>query len=112
MAQPEWGTKRQCPKCGTRFYDLGRNDPIICISCEVKFKPEIILKSKMHPMEIVAEVKKDDDEEALDDDALLKTVEEDVDVELDPNDNTTVLSDDDDSPAVVVDAPVSKKLNE
>nr|WP_202899649.1 FYDLN acid domain-containing protein [Kordiimonas gwangyangensis] len=24
MAKPEWGTKRTCPKCGTRFYDLAR----------------------------------------------------------------------------------------
>ncbi|MBA4050305.1 MAG: TIGR02300 family protein, partial [Erythrobacter sp.] len=26
MAKPEWGTKRTCPKCGTRFYDLGKED--------------------------------------------------------------------------------------
>ena len=23
MVKPEWGTKRTCPKCGERFYDLG-----------------------------------------------------------------------------------------
>ena len=23
MVKPEWGTKRTCPKCSTRFYDLG-----------------------------------------------------------------------------------------
>lgn len=113
MAQPEWGKKRQCPKCGTRFYDLGKDDPIICISCENKFKPEIILKSKMHPMEVVAEVKKEDDDDdvVLDADSLLEE-DDDVDVELDPDDNTTVLSDDDDNVAVVVDAPVSKKLDD
>ncbi|WP_298669058.1 FYDLN acid domain-containing protein, partial [uncultured Sphingomonas sp.] len=22
MIKPEWGTKRTCPKCATRFYDL------------------------------------------------------------------------------------------
>ena len=22
MVKPEWGTKRNCPKCGERFYDL------------------------------------------------------------------------------------------
>ncbi|OYY67684.1 FYDLN acid domain-containing protein, partial [Sphingomonas sp. 28-63-12] len=27
MVKPEWGTKRTCPKCATRFYDLGKDDP-------------------------------------------------------------------------------------
>ncbi|HVG81046.1 MAG TPA: FYDLN acid domain-containing protein, partial [Methylomirabilota bacterium] len=25
MAKPEWGTKRICHSCGTRFYDLLRD---------------------------------------------------------------------------------------
>ena len=31
MVKPEWGTKRTCPKCATRFYDLGKDDPVTCI---------------------------------------------------------------------------------
>ena len=27
MAKPEWGAKHGCPKCGIRFYDLGKDDP-------------------------------------------------------------------------------------
>ena len=27
MVKPEWGAKRTCPKCSTRFYDLGKDDP-------------------------------------------------------------------------------------
>jgi len=46
MVKPEWGTKRACPKCGTRFYDLGNEDPVTCIACAVTFNPEPILKSK------------------------------------------------------------------
>ncbi|WP_375402637.1 TIGR02300 family protein [uncultured Sphingomonas sp.] len=46
MIQPEWGTKRTCPKCATRFYDLGKNDPVTCIECSNTFQPETILKSK------------------------------------------------------------------
>lgn len=89
MANPEWGTKRQCPKCGTRFYDLGNDDPIVCIACEKKFKPEVILKSKMAPLELPTEEKPDDAEEEL----LKDTSDDDVKVEVD--DNTVVLSDDD-----------------
>ena len=32
MVKAEWGTKRTCPKCGTRFYDLGKDDPVTCIA--------------------------------------------------------------------------------
>ena len=54
MVKPEWGTKRACPKCGTRFYDLGKDDPVTCINCAVTFKPEPILKSKQStPFEVV-----------------------------------------------------------
>ena len=46
MVKPEWGTKRTCPKCGTRFYDLGKEDPVTCIACGVAWDPEPVLKSK------------------------------------------------------------------
>ena len=46
MVKPEWGTKRTCPKCATRFYDLGNDDPVTCINCGVHWNPEPILKSK------------------------------------------------------------------
>lgn len=46
MVKPEWGTKRACPKCGTRFYDLTKDNPIVCLSCAYSWDPEPILKSK------------------------------------------------------------------
>ena len=46
MVKPEWGTKRTCPKCSTRFYDLGKEDPVHCIECGTEFVPEPVLKSK------------------------------------------------------------------
>lgn len=33
MSKAERGTKRVCPNCGARFYDLGR-DPVICPNCQ------------------------------------------------------------------------------
>ena len=116
MAKAEWGEKRQCPKCGTRFYDLGESDPISCISCEHAFNPEIILKSKTHSIELITDKKKeeaeaedasdDDESDLLDDEALLS---DDTDDDIDVDDNTVVLSDDDDTNvAAVVDAPIAK----
>ena len=46
MVKPEWGTKRTCPKCATRFYDLGKDDPVHCINCGVAWQAEPVLKSK------------------------------------------------------------------
>jgi uncharacterized protein (TIGR02300 family) len=46
MVKPEWGSKRNCPKCGERFYDLGKEDPVVCIECGNQWTPEPVLKSK------------------------------------------------------------------
>ncbi|MEM7212038.1 MAG: TIGR02300 family protein [Pseudomonadota bacterium] len=32
MPNPDWGVKRTCPNCATRFYDLMRK-PITCPEC-------------------------------------------------------------------------------
>ena len=45
MAKPEWGTKRICPSCGTRYYDLTRR-PVVCPRCSTPFDPEAFLKSR------------------------------------------------------------------
>ena len=45
MAKPEWGTKRICPSCGTRYYDLLR-DPVVCPKCATPFDPEAFLKAR------------------------------------------------------------------
>ncbi len=39
MANPEWGAKRICTTCGTKFYDL-RRTPIACPKCETPYVPE------------------------------------------------------------------------
>ena len=45
MAKPEWGTKRICPSCGTRYYDL-LHDPVVCPKCSTPFDPEALLKAR------------------------------------------------------------------
>lgn len=45
MAKPEWGTKRICPSCGARYYDLGKAlGEISCPKCGSQFDPEAFLK--------------------------------------------------------------------
>jgi len=38
VSKPEWGMKRTCQSCGSRFYDLLRS-PIICPKCGAEFDP-------------------------------------------------------------------------
>ncbi len=45
MAKPEWGVKRLCQSCATKFYDLCRS-PIACPQCGARFDPEALLKSR------------------------------------------------------------------
>src|SRR6516165_9767662 len=78
VAKPEWGSKRICPSCGTRYYDLLR-EPVICPKCATPFDAEAFLKSRrtrpappvekeLEPVgadEIDAEVETEEEAEAL-----------------------------------------------
>jgi uncharacterized protein (TIGR02300 family) len=91
MVKPEWGHKRNCPKCGERFYDLGSDDPVTCIECGNKWQPEPVLKSKQPiPFEEVKKEKEEVDSDLADEEL------EDVDEEEDSPDNDIDLGGDDD----------------
>ncbi|WP_120078349.1 TIGR02300 family protein [Aurantiacibacter odishensis] len=92
MAKAEWGTKRTCPKCGERFYDLGKEDPVTCIECGNEWTPEPVLKTKQ-PIPFEEEKKdekKDSDSDLADDDL------DDIDDDDDSPDNDVDLGGDDD----------------
>ena len=95
MVKPEWGTKRSCPKCATRFYDLGKEDPVTCIACGINWHPEPVLKSKQPlPFEaakVEAEVEKEDTDLAAPD----LDLEVDEDAEENPDDEVDLGGDDD-----------------
>ena len=94
MAKPEWGTKRTCPHCGTRFYDLGNDDPVHCIACEKEFQPDSVLKSKQAmPFERTKTPDKKKVEESSDDDDLDLDVDEDE--EPSPENEVDLGGDDD-----------------
>ncbi len=97
MAKPEWGTKRNCPKCGTRFYDLGRDDPVVCIDCGHEWVPEPILKSKQ-PIPQEAAPKKAIETKTEDDPEEVVVADDDLEVAADDLD---VIEEDDDVAAVV-----------
>jgi uncharacterized protein (TIGR02300 family) len=49
MPKDEWGVKRVCPTCSTRFYDL-RSDPMTCPSCGASFTIESLTAVKAKPL--------------------------------------------------------------
>src|SRR6476661_3635430 len=94
MVKPEWGTKRTCPKCSTRFYDLGKEDPVHCIECGTDFVPEPVLKSKqpltfeaapVAAKEPVADPDLEAEDLAVDEDAEI-SADEEVDLETGDDD--------------------------
>jgi len=45
LIKPDLGTKRVCPSCGARFYDLQKR-PVECPKCAFAFEPEVLLKQR------------------------------------------------------------------
>lgn len=81
MVKPEWGTKRTCPKCATRFYDLGKDEPVNCIECGNVWTPEPVLKSKQ-PLPYEEVQQKPSSAEAETD----TTPDDDLDIDIDVDD--------------------------
>lgn len=107
MPKDEWGVKRLCPTCHTRFYDLRRN-PMTCPSCSAVFSLESLLGSRAqstvaHRKAVVqpkvAAVDEDivlEDEDADDDSVELEDdlLEDDEDETVDLDDLADVAADD------------------
>lgn len=104
MPKEEWGTKRLCPHCATRFYDL-KNNPMTCPACGNTFSLESLTDGRGKTLvsekaqtsddddDLVDESDLDEDNNDLDDD-LLEEDDDDGDVSLD--DIADVAEDDDD----------------
>jgi len=92
MVKPEWGTKRTCPKCGERFYDLGKENPVTCIECGVIWEPDPVLKSKQPlPFDAPKKVEKEKDNDS----DLGEDLDIDEDAEESPDDEVDLGGDDD-----------------
>ena len=91
MPKDEWGVKRLCPHCASRFYDLKR-DPMTCPECGHGFSAESLLANRGRVMIAEKAAVKERD---LDLDDLAEDTDIDAeagDVELDDD----LLEDDED----------------
>lgn len=91
MPKDEWGVKRLCPHCASRFYDL-RRDPMTCPECGHSFSVESLLAGRGRVMiadKPAKEAVHDDDVLDNEDDPI---ADESADVDLDDD----LLEDDED----------------
>ena len=118
MAKPEWGIKRICSSCNTKFYDMNKS-PIICPSCGAEFDPNDYLKSRkgksvstkasvednndltkdIENIDDIDDIEVDADSEVVsDDDPLLEINKEDQNViaddEIDMDEDVSFIDDD------------------
>lgn len=116
MAKPEWGVKRSCQACGTRFYDMRKN-PIECPSCGTKFDPEAVFRPRRprnQPEEPAPAKEKPKAEPKDAEDELAALVDDDDLPEIDDDDDSDMGDDDlDDDEEDDVDVPgVGKSMKE
>ena len=91
MPKDEWGVKRLCPHCGTRFYDLQR-DPMTCPNCAHSYTAESLVAGRGRTMIAEKAVVKERDID-IDDIAEEGDLDEEAgDVDLDDD----LLEDDED----------------
>ena len=92
MVSDELGTKRTCPSCGARFYDLNK-DPITCPKCAQAFVAEPLLPSKADgpvakPKAAPKPAPRVEDEDELEDNDTLVSLD-DLDEDTDDGDDET-----------------------
>ena len=91
MAKSELGTKRLCPSCGAKYYDLNRN-PITCPKCGTIFQA-VMTSRAAKAAKVVETPEEDEDEEDVMAPEIV-TLEE-ADAEAEGADDVPDLSDDD-----------------
>ena len=73
MPKEEWGVKRLCIKCKSRFYDLNM-DPMTCPECGATFSLDEFLGNKVKAAKDSAPISK---EKEKDQEPLVDTIDED-----------------------------------
>jgi uncharacterized protein (TIGR02300 family) len=115
LAKPEWGTKRICPSCGARYYDLMR-ETVICPKCSTPYDPEAFLKARrsrpalpvekeLAPVgdEADADVETEDAETVGDEEEAAPLAEGDEEEEEEIIEDASELGEDEDDMAEVID---------
>jgi uncharacterized protein (TIGR02300 family) len=97
MAKAEWGIKRICPSCATRYYDFQKSPPT-CPSCGTVYDPDALLKSRRTRSSAVDEPKRAAPVAAVEDaDDAVEPLDEAADEEVDDAEDAEAAGDDEDA---------------
>ena len=77
LAHPEFGSKLQCPSCGTRFYDMTKN-PATCPKCETIVKPVVRVFSSRRVVDHKPKFQFAAPKPVADEEGAIETVDDDV----------------------------------
>lgn len=111
LDKADLGTKRVCPSCGARFYDLSKR-PIECPKCAFTFEPEAIFKQRRTRQPDAEDKTVDTEEteqenETENEEGIVETIEDEPELATGEDDEDTVHHDEPghpDSGMSVVDA--------
>jgi uncharacterized protein (TIGR02300 family) len=103
VAKPELGNKHQCQQCGTKFFDLNKS-PIICPKCGTVFHVALARNSRAgvaddedSETETEAELVSLDEADVADEDKIVATSDEDVEIEDDAGEDTFLEEEEEDN---------------
>jgi len=77
MNKDDYGIKRVCLSCSTKFYDFNKS-PIVCPICNTVFNPEYLLKRKAKTFQEKSDDVIDDIDVPVDDGELIDDAEDDL----------------------------------
>src|SRR5882672_9668505 len=114
LNKPDLGTKRVCPSCAARFYDLQKR-PIECPKCAFAFEPEMLLKQRRtrvpEPVKpvVVAEAESEEGEPAAAGETTEAEFEEEIEDEEEEDDSLLEeVEEDEDDVSGIIDADIEK----
>ncbi len=118
MAKLEWGKKRICSSCNTKYYDLNKS-PIICPSCGAEFDSNDFFRARKGKS-VSSKSSLENDNELTDDIENIDDIEIGPDAEVvsddDPlleinKDDQNVIADEDDDISFIHDNEISEDDN-
>jgi uncharacterized protein (TIGR02300 family) len=102
VAKPELGSKHQCHQCGTKFFDLNKN-PVVCPKCgavqqvaAARSVRAIVPEKEEVEAEPGLEIVSLDEAEAAEP-SLETAAEDDVEIEVEPADDTFLEEEEEDT---------------
>ena len=110
MTKAELGTKRLCPNCGARYYDLN-HDPIVCPRCGTEFEvvvsrarpqtasvkpPKVVVEDEAEEVATPELVSLEEADDEVADSGAVKVPGADEEVEADDDDDTFLPDDEED----------------